>query len=211
GTWYGKSSNNTQITSTLGAFYNTFKNQINLGTDPNNDQISTYINIYRYRTLGAVWEGALYTPKLEAKIGISYIGRHNRLSENELSVPKTSWSPEITSQLSYPITKWGVDAHLFYKFSGKRTTFETISGSPGDPINRAVLSAFHLPDLSLHKKVNTYIDITGGIRNLFNVTQVMNSSIAGDGTAHNEGSGYSPISYGRSFFLGVQFSWTKNY
>gem|GEM_PF-6850966 len=47
-----------------------------------------------------------------------------------------------------------------------------------------------------------------GVKNLLNVTRVSNTAID-SGSAHNS-TGPSPVSYGRSFFLGLTFQWSKD-
>jgi len=208
--WYGKQRNNVRITSTLGGFYNDFDNQITVGTDHANSSVNTYINIDKFRTAGTTLENTLYWQNLTASVGFSYIGRYNRISETEENVPGMVWSPEVNSNIMYFIPKWGAGINLFYKFNGKRPSYEANTQSDGTvAINRAALSAYHLADLSLNKNVTNSVTLVGGVRNLFNVTRIENSSLGG-GEAHSSTTGNIPVNYGRSFFLGLNFQWSKN-
>ena len=120
------------------------------------------------------------------------------------------WSPEVNSNIMYFIPKWGAGINLFYKFNGKRPSYEANTQSDGTvAINRAALSAYHLADLSLNKNVTNSVTLVGGVRNLFNVTRIENSSLGG-GEAHSSTTGNIPVNYGRSFFLGLNFQWSKN-
>jgi len=207
--WYGNPSN-IRITSTLGGFYNEFENLITIGTTPENPSVNTYINIDKFRTTGATLENTLHWQNLTGTLGLSYIGRYNRLSENETNIPDMVWSPEINSNIMYTIPKWGAGINLFYKFNGKRPSYEANTQSNGDiSINRASISPFHNADISINKTITRYVTLVGGARNLFNVTRIENTSLGG-GEAHSTASGYLPVSYGRSFFFGLNLQWSKN-
>jgi outer membrane receptor for ferrienterochelin and colicins len=208
--WYGNPLNSLQITSTLGGFYNEFNNLITVGASPENPSVSTYINIDKFRTTGATLENTLQWKNLSSTFGISYIGRYNQLSETENNIPGMVWSPEVTSNIMYTIPKWGAGINVFYKFNGRRPSYEANSQANGDiSINRASISAYHTADISINKNINRYINLVGGARNLFNVTKIENTSLGG-GEAHSTANGYLPVSYGRSFFLGLTLQWSKN-
>lgn len=208
--WYGKQVGSLRITSTLGGFYNEFDNQITVGTDPANPAVNTYINIDKFRTAGATLENTVYWENLTASVGFSYIGRYNRISEHEENVPGMVWSPEVNSNILYAIPKWGAGVNLFYKFNGNRPSYEANTQSDGTvAIKRAVLSGYHLADLSINKNLTNHVTVVGGIRNLLDVTRIENSAL-GNGQAHSSTTTSVPVSYGRSFFLGLTFQWTKH-
>jgi len=208
-TWYGNPLNALRITSTLGGFYNEFNNLITVGTSPNDASVNTYINIDKFRTTGATLENTLHWQDLTATLGFSYIGRYNRLSETESNIPDMVWSPEINSNIMYTIPQWGAGINIFYKFNGKRPSYEVVSQSNGDvSINRASISSYHNADISINKNITRHVTLVGGARNLFNVTRIENSSLS-SGEAHSTSSAYLPVSYGRSFFLGLNLQWSK--
>lgn len=208
--WYGLQTGDFRITSTLGGFYNDFRNQIAIGTDAVKSSVNTYINIEKFRTAGTTIENTLHWQDVKATLGFSYIGRYNRISANESNVPSMVWSPEVNSNILYAIPKWGAGINLFYKFNGERPSYEASTQSDGTVlVNRATLASYHLADLSIHKNITNYATIIVGARNLFNVTRIANSAL-GDGGAHSSSTGDIPISYGRSFFVGVNLQWSKN-
>lgn len=207
--WYGTQADNLRIISTLGGFYNDFNNQITVGIDASNPSLNTYINIDQFKTSGATLENTLYWQDITAMIGLSYIGRHNRISEQEREVPSMLWSPEVSSNILYAIPKWGAGINLFYKYNGRRPSYETTVSADGNTaINRAAIAPYHLADLSVNKSLTNYVLLVGGVRNLFNVTRIENSSLGGG--AHSSTTGTIPVSYGRSFFLGLNFHWNKS-
>lgn len=202
-TWYSRQMESLRIISVLGGFYNTFDNQITLGTDPNNGSVSTYINIDKYKTAGGTFENTFYIKNLQANIGFSYIGRYNRLSEAEINIPSMVWYPEVNSTLMYSIPKWGMELSFFYKFYGERPGYcATAQSDGGIATQRTSVAAYHMADFSLNKNINRYLTIVGGVRNVFDITRIDASTLSGDGGAHSSSVSNLPISYGRSFFVG---------
>jgi len=209
--WYGTQLGEWRVTSTFGGFYNRFNNLIAIGNAPGNGAINTYVNIDRFRTAGATFENAVYWKNLEASIGLSYIGRHNRLSETEMNTPDMVWSPEVNSNIMYYIPKWGAGINLFYKYNGDRPGYEAVEQSNGEiTVNRTSIAAYHNADLSINKNITQYLTLVGGVRNLFDVTRIESNSLTGDGSAHSGAITSVPVGYGRSFFLGLNFQWAKN-
>ncbi len=207
--WYGKEKTAWKAVSTLGGFYNDFRDQITTGFLPGDASITTYINIDRFRTLGASFEQALSRGNFQARVGFLYIGRYNRLSAEEPDVPAMRWAPEINSNLSYALPKSGWQFNLFYKYTGIRQSYETIpDGSGGQRINRAEIAAYQMADFTISKRFMPHLNLTGGVRNLFDVTRLDNSSL-NTGEAHSTG-GAVPLSYGRSFFLGLSYQLSIN-
>jgi len=208
-TWYAFNLGQAQLTSTAGGFYNDFRNRIDVGLDPNDARVNTYVNINKYRTAGGTFENKLIWKQLTADIGFSYIGRYSELSESEENVPSMTWYPEINGNLFYHIPKWQSSINLFYKFSGTRPSYQALFNTDGSTsIYRAVTGSYHMADLTLSKQFTSYLTFNGGVRNLFDVTRIDNTSQA-TGEAHSEAGAPVPVSYGRSFFLGINFTWSK--
>lgn len=209
-TWYGSSASNIRFRSTIGGFYNQFQNLITLGTLPGNASANTYINIEEFRTAGASLENQFTWKNFSGTLGISYIGRYNRLSANEQSVPGMLWSPEASTELHYELPEWEAGINLFYKFNGKRPSYEvTSTAAEQTSITRTAIDPYHIADLTINKNLTSAVSLTGGIRNLFDITKIQNSA-TGEGAAHASESGQIPVSYGRSYFLGLTFQWSKN-
>jgi outer membrane receptor for ferrienterochelin and colicins len=73
-------------------------------------------------------------------------------------------------------------------------------------VHLAERDGFHLADASVSKKINACVDLTGGVRNLFNVTQINNTSRQSG--AHATGPTI-PVGYGRSYFVTISLHWQK--
>ncbi|MCE7043514.1 TonB-dependent receptor [Dyadobacter sp. CY312] len=200
-----------RLSSTLGAFYNVFHDQITTGTVAGNASVSTYFNLNLFKTKGLTLENKLYWKNITATLGGSYIARYNRLSESPQELgdtPQFTWSPEINTNLLYSFPKLGATVNLFYKYNGKRPSYQTITLPSKEVVARlAETEGYHMADLTLTKTISKYINVIGGARNLFNVTSILSTS---QGTGAHDPGNSIPTSYGRSYFLGLTVNWSKN-
>ena len=204
-------SENLKFSSALSGFYNQFKNRIALAAV--SSDIYSYINIEKFRTTGGTLENNFSWKNLSATLGFSYIGRYNLYAEDKSfqheSLPKFVWSPEVSSNIIFRIPKLGAEAGFFYKFTGKQPSYTLGFNQSGQTdVFLMNTESYHWADISLSKNLFKYFTIQGGVKNLFDVVRLENT-IADTGSTHGSG---GPIltAYGRSFFLGLNFQWTKN-
>jgi len=209
--WAGVKKSELQFRSTLSGFYNLFKNRIDYGVDAANPSITTLINVSKYKTTGATLDNTLILKHLQANIGFAYIGRFNSLGENEpsLILPEFVWSEELTANLSYTIPKFDGNISVFYKYAGARPSYQLSTTGTVQTAKLVKISGFSWTDLMLNKNIYKYLTLNAGVKNLFDVTQLTNTSTASGG-AHSTGSASVPYSYGRSYVLGLTFNWNKN-
>lgn len=193
------------VRSSVGSFYNYFDNLITTGRNPVDITSTTYINILKSKTTGGTFENTLNYKNLQAKVGFSYTGLYNQLKQVDNSLPNFTWYPEANANLIYNLSKLKGNIALYYKYNGKLPVYET-AGTAND-IHLAERAAFHTADLTLNKQINRMVSLAGGLKNLFNVTSVNNTS-TDLGGAHS-GGGPVPLGYGRSFFLGLTFQYSK--
>jgi outer membrane receptor for ferrienterochelin and colicins len=201
--WQAYKHSSLSIQSTLGGFYNDFENLIDIGIDPADPQVNTYINVDKYRTTGATLENNLTWKKLHAAVGVSYIRTYNLVSEADATLPSILWTPEVTSTVSYAFEKIGASISFYYKYTGKRSNYEVVMVEDEPVARLSTRASFQFADVSASKKVTQYITVNGGVKNLFDVTSIRNSSLDTSGS-HSTG-GPVPIGYGRSYFLAVNF------
>lgn len=207
--WSGFRHRDVQFRSTLTGFYNLFKNRIEYGIDPTNTSVTTLINISKYKTTGGTLENILIYKNLQATVGLSYIGRYNDLSENAaLESPQFAWATEITSNLIYTFPKINGSVSLFYKYTGSLPSYQISTVNNIQTANLVKIGSFHWADLMLNKNLWRYLTINAGVKNIFNITQLSNSSAASGG-AHSTGGIAVPYSYGRSYVLGLIYNWNK--
>lgn len=210
-TWHNESKGNTAVGVTLSSFYNVFSNLIEIGINADKPDASSYINIGRSKTTGGSVQGNARWRSLRGMLGFSYIGRYNRISEDEEfggPLPQFTWSPEVNSNIIYTLPNAGASINLSYKFNGRLPAYY-ISEQDGErTLVGGRTSSYNLADLSIHKEIRKMTTLSFGVKNLLNVTRVSNTAID-SGSAHNS-TGPSPVSYGRSFFLGLTFQWSKD-
>lgn len=207
-TWRSITMPTLRLTSTLTGFYNDFHNLISYGYDAANPGLMMTINVDRFKTTGGTFNNTLNARNFQFTLGFSHVGRYNSLTETSTDLPEFVWSPEINSNLTYHLTKIDTKISLFYKFTGKRPAYETLTDTQGGTtIRLAETASYQWADLTLNKSITKYVTLNAGIKNLFNITRLNNTS--GDvGGSHSTG-GSVPLSYGRSYFLGLNFQWTQ--
>lgn len=211
--WTPAKSNAVLFTSTLTGFYNQFKNLINFAFDPANPTQYTTVNVDKFKTTGGTLENKITHKDLSVTVGFSYIGRYNQFSDvkdfdNE-NLPAFVWSPEINTNAIYVFKKIGTTLGLFYKYTGKKPGYATaVNNTTGEEeVFLTKIAAFHWADFTVTKSILKYLSVTGGVKNIFDVTDLNNSN-ATAGSPHST-TGPVPMGYGRSYFLGLSFQWNK--
>lgn len=194
--------------ASLSGFYNVFKDRIDYAVDQANPTVTTLLNIDRYKTTGLTVDNTFTHQQFKTTLGLSYVGRYNRLSERMNELSEFVWTPEIFADITYYLTKWDVSASLFVKHTGKRPNYQVNSSD----VNTATLvhiDRLTWADLMLNKSVFRHLEINLGIKNLFDVTN-LNSTANASGGAHGSGTSSISTSYGRSFVFGLTYNWNKN-
>ncbi|WP_353721845.1 TonB-dependent receptor [Dyadobacter sp. 676] len=205
--WQAVSREGFRIGSTLGGFYNVFHDLIETAFDPNDRTQTTYLNIDHFKTTGFSLDNKIFWKNLQATVGATYIGRYNKFSETPGdfgSLPRFVWSTEINANLIYTFPNAGASINLFYKFSGKRPVYEIVDEAG---VRLEETAGFHMADLTFGKRLGKHLNLLAGVKNLFDVTNLQNTS-ADIGGAHSTG-GAVPMSFGRSYFAGLSFQFTK--
>jgi outer membrane receptor for ferrienterochelin and colicins len=208
--WQVLTTASLRIQTSLGGFYNTFHNQIVIANvnDPSQPtgKLSRYDNVYRSRTIGSTLENTFAWKAFTATLGFSYIGIADPLKAENGSVD-ILWSPEVNTVLSHRFERAKMLASLFYKFTGERSNYEIATVDNVSVTRLATRESFHFADASLTKKITPNLDLIGGVKNIFDVTTIQNSS-ANTGGAHSTGSAVS-MSYGRSYYFTLNFQFTR--
>lgn len=208
-TWQTVTPSKLTVRSVLGAFFNDFSDLINYGIDAANPDTTTYINIDKFKTIGGTLSNTVAWKNWHVSLGFSYIGRYNRLSDEAAfdkdDLPSFTWSPELNAGLQYALPATHTQFNIFYKFTGRRPAYQTTTNSSGQTVVMlAETASFHWADATISQEVNKYIRINGGVRNIFDVTTLNNTVETGG--AHST-AGLVALSYGRSWFIGLNFQW----
>lgn len=199
--------------ATVSAFYNHFRNLINYATSPTSGDTMITVNIDKFKTTGATLENKLIWRELSVTLGFSYIGRYNDLSDDaaykDENLPSFVWSPEVNSTIIYTVKKIATTFGLFYKFTGTKPSYELFfnNTTSQNEVRLSEVASFHWADFTITKPLLRYFTATTGIKNIFDVTDLTNTS-TDTGGAHSTG-GPVPMSYGRSYFVALSFQWSK--
>lgn len=202
--WLALQEKTVYLSSTLTGFYNDFHDLIGYGNDPTDPKIMRTVNIDRFKTTGLTLNNVLQWKDLKTNFGYSYIGRFNQLSSSR-DLPEFVWSSEINANVIYTVKPSRTQINLFYKYAGKRTSYQTTADLQ---TQLAETAAYHWLDLSLSQPVFKVLTLQGGVKNLLNVTR-LNNTATESGSAHST-NGPIPMSYGRSYFLGLTFNWSQH-
>lgn len=175
-----------------------FLNQIE-GAD---DTEYTYVNAYKYQTLGAQVDLMYKVKHFTMNTGFSYIGTYNREKDEDEDLSEFFFKPAFKLNLSYQFTKWGLSFSLFNKLVGSSYDYQIdVNGK-----TKAVkLDTYDLLDFTANKTFwKKRIKLSAGVKNIMNVTTINQGNSSG-GT-HTSSSG-SEISTGRSFFVGLKLKY----
>lgn len=190
------------VTATLSGFYNDVNDQIDYAVSASNPNLYIYTNVDDYKTRGINLSGTANYKNWNGSLGFGYVGRYNSFVSADKSLPDFKWSAEVTSTIGYNFSKIGLNANLFYKFTGKLPYYQYDNNQA---IQLAHTDGYHWADLTLNKKIYKWFIINAGIKNLFDVDYV-NSTVTG--SIHTSG-GAQSTGYGRSYFAGITFNWNK--
>jgi outer membrane receptor for ferrienterochelin and colicins len=204
--WSAIHHTDVELRSTLTGFYNLVNNRIDFATSPTDNTVTTLVNISRYKTTGGTLDNVFtYKKNLQASLGISYIGRYSGFSgDNNIEIPEFVWATEINSNITYTFPKIRGSFSLFYKYTGSLPSYQLSTENSINTIKLTKIGDFHTADIMLNKNLFRSITVNAGIKNLFNVTQLTNTSTV-TGGAHSSG-GAVPYSYGRSYVLGLSYN-----
>ena len=207
-TWRILHSEKIRLTSTLSGFYNDFRDRITTAQSIEDPTLTTYYNIDKYKTTGGSFENTFWWNNLQINAAFMLVGRYNSLTDNELFVgddlPEFRFSPEFSSSITYQLPKIKTNLNVFYKFTGSRNEYRY--NSTDGTYYLGGLASYHWADVSLSQPISKYLIINAGVKNLFNITTVDNTS---GGSGHSANGGYSLMGCGRSFFVGLNINFNN--
>lgn len=198
----GSLSSKTEINS----FFNDIDNQIGLAQSATDITAVSYININRFKTLGGTLTQKLESTRLSLSLGFSYIGRYNDLTAVEggqQNLRQFFYTPEANLNFSYRFPS-DLRINLFYKYSGKLQSYiNTSDGNGNEEITVGKIDDYHWLDLNFSHAVTQRIQLSLGAKNLLNIQRINNSGVTG-GT--HSGGPNLPVSYGRSYFIKLNYN-----
>jgi outer membrane receptor for ferrienterochelin and colicins len=210
--WMAIAKNKLSYSVSVAGFYNEFNNQIDFALSSPTSNQYTYFNVNKSKTLGGTVENKFSYSNLEATVGFGYTGIFRKLYDEKDYVKEDNreflWSPELNAAVTYNLEILKTKFNLFYKFTGKRPQLVTGKNTTNQPVLLiAETDAYHLADFTTNTRINKFISLSAGVKNIFNVTNINNNAAAST-SVHNAGYALA-IGYGRSYFAGINFQWNK--
>jgi len=184
------------VKSDLSFFYNDISDLITLA-NTSYDAYS-YINIGKYKTLGAKTNLNLTYEVIKFNSGVSYIGRQNNIDE----VDPFSYAWEWLSNCTYEMKKWNSKIAIYYKNTGALPSFWM--NSEGE-VQESILEGYQIMDVTYSwSNPDNKLKIVVGCKNAFDIKNVNN--ISGSTGAHQSNASGMSVGYGRTFFTSLKWS-----
>lgn len=184
------------LTVELNGYYQQVRDKITLSQDPTG-ALYSYFNLEHFEALGVQSTADFAIGKQRFKIGGAYVG-----TKSNLTVNGYAFSPEFTVNTSLFWKKPQITFSAFYKYTGRVLVY--YSTDEGDPLT-AFMNDYNMLDASAGKPFwSKRIVLTVGAKNLLNVKQVGAGN--GAGGAHSGSSASTPVGWGRSVYVKLQFN-----
>ena len=200
---YTFESGNSRFSINTDLFYNSTKNKIDFIFDSSRPTWAQYFNIplgtYITKGIEPVVKYNL-PPWISLSVGAGITGR------SKLTDLKTfNFSTDYSASMHYKNLKYNTTLAIWYKYTDAfyqyRGNFDT-NGKLID-LQEFYLSGYHNMDITLSRPFwKQHIMLTTGVKNLFNNINVYSS---GNLSVHGSGSDYTPVGWGRTFFVKLRY------
>lgn len=188
-------------------FYNNIKDNIQLIPSADNQNIYTYTNVNRFISQGIEFNfnNRIY-PNLTVKFGYTITGQN---IENEgYSSTGTEYYNDFSTSVNYNWRKYDIAFSAYYKYNGKMPQLTYVG--EGEETALSWLDPYHTLDINLNKWFwKRRINVQVGGKNLFNNTNIPLSGGGGGGGIHTGGGNSQSLSWGRTYFVRLQFKFNK--
>lgn len=170
----------------------------------------TYLNVDNYKSM--LFGGGVNIRKdnLSINTGISAMGVSRVMNTGNLTSPDDfNYYIEANLATNYTLPKTNTLFALYYKYTGKNKQYvhKPNAQDPRDPGQYILgeIDAFNMLNFTVSQPfLNNHLELSLGIKNIFDVTSIRNTTIAGDG--HNTGTGNQNLFYGRSYFARLNYN-----
>lgn len=172
-----------------------------------------FMNINKYESWGISTDHNFTWKNLNLNIGASLLGISKSLFSDSYEIDNNiedefRYTFEANASANYTIPKWATTFSAYYKYNGKTTEFVKdleLSTDENTIYRLGEREDFSLMDASARKSFfNNQFEVTVGVRNLFDLTNVKNSIIGDSG--HSESGNLQSLFYGRSYFLKLNYN-----
>ena len=204
---YDNTMNRHAVNMQLDLFYNAIDNAIQLAVDMQHPGYGMYFNVDKgqYKTKGAEFKvGYRYSPFIELNTGVIRTGR-SLFDDRSHFVYSTDW----VASAVYRIEKYKSQIAVFYKYTDSYLDFAGNYDSNGqlEGTSQQYMAGYHTLDLTVTKDLfESRLNLSAGFKNILNV-KLVNSF--GSIDPHNTSEGGGAAGYGRTFFFGLRYRFSK--
>jgi outer membrane receptor for ferrienterochelin and colicins len=198
--------NRHSLNAQVDLFYNSINNAIKLAIDQTQPGHGMYFNVNgAYITQGVeATVSYRFSPFLELSTGMINCGRSLFADEKHFEY-STDWMATAT----FNVQKYGLQMAVFYKYTDDYLDFVGTYDENGqlNGVSQQFMSGYNTLDLTVTKNfIQEKLAIYTGVKNLFDVTLV---NSFGSTDPHSPGSGEGVAGYGRTFFIGLKYRFSK--
>lgn len=196
--WIGtrRMLNKQPLSIDVNGYYQVVQNKITLSQDATGVQFS-YFNLDDFEATGAQASIEYRPGKQHFRVGFAYIG-----TKSNLTIDRFAFSPELTATASVFWKKPALTFSTFYKYTGRVQIY--LQSVEGDPVS-SFINDYHLLDASVSRSFwDKRIVCTLGGKNLLDVKSI--GVLNNDTGAHAGSATSTPINWGRSVYVKLQFN-----
>lgn len=174
-----------------------------------------YLNIDKFESWGISTDHSFWWNELNLNVGASLFGVSKTLLSESYSADNSfqdefRYNFEANASLNYSVPKWATVFSVYYKYTGKTTEFvkDYDKSTQQNTVYRlGERDDFSLLDTSIRKSfLHNNLEVTVGARNIFDVTSINNTVLAGSGHSASAPLPTQPLFYGRSYFLKINYN-----
>lgn len=163
----------------------------------------TYTNVNHFITQGAALNINYSYKNFSIETAASYYGNYNSQFSNITNNNKFFYSNDVIAGPSYSIDSLGLKFNLSYKYTGKINNYYI---DDNNVLHESYIGDYHTFDASIRKYfMNNKIMLVGGVKNIFDVTQV---EMQGDvyGVSNSSEASRLNVLWGRSYFVSLNIT-----
>ncbi len=202
--------NSWKFNFSASGMYLDVKNRIESVIVSNSPLKYTYLNIDNYKSL--LFGGGVNVRKdnLSFNAGVSALGISQVLNTGNIVSPdEFNYYVEANFAANYTLPKTKTLFALYYKYSGVSKQYVHVADAqnPLDPGQYVLgeIGDFNMMNFTVSQPFfNNHVELSLGIKNIFDVSTIRNTTIAGDG--HNASTGNQNLFYGRSYFARLNYN-----
>lgn len=201
-------SNLWKMNLSFSAMYLDVKDRIESIIVSNSPLKYTFLNVDSYKSLLFGGGFSLKKENISFNGGVSVLGISQNLNTGNMTSPDDyNFNAEANFAANYTLPKLNTLFALYYKYTGLQKRFtQKASQNPGENPQYILgeISAFNMMNFTVSQPFfNNHLEISLGVKNIFDVSDVRNTVLSGG--AHNSAAGSQNLFYGRSYFARLNY------